>query len=304
MKPHIILTIVLAGCALRAQTGQPDLRFRPVAGGGFEFDTGVLRGTLRAGGKSEGLTSVVHIPSGKTISGAHGLVGHYRVLAANQRYMPDAWSLPSDAQLAPDGSVEVHWPAAANRPFEMWAVYRWPAPAALDVETRVRPQEDLKDFESFLASYFAEPFTSSMVYAKPQKEAFMAAVEANGQWQMFPRDPAAIRLIEDGRWKHPPNPVEWRIMPRLALPLSVRRDGASGITALLMAPAADCFAVSTPQQADGHRSLYLSLFGRDIRAGETARAQARLTIGIFPKEKEILRSYRAYRDSLARHPVR
>jgi len=58
----------------------------------------------------------------------------------------------------------------------------------------------------------------------------------------------------------------------------VRRHGASGLTAVLMAPAEDCFAVSTPHQREGHYSLYLSLFGRTIQAGETARARARLVI--------------------------
>jgi hypothetical protein len=33
-----------------------------------------------------------------------------------------------------------------------------------------------------------------------------------------------------------------------------------------------------PQQAEGHYSLYLSLFGRDLKPGETARAVARLVI--------------------------
>ena len=32
--------------------------------GEYVFDTGFLRGKIRAGGKSRGLSSVVHIPSG------------------------------------------------------------------------------------------------------------------------------------------------------------------------------------------------------------------------------------------------
>ena len=40
----------------------------------------------------------------------------------------------------------------------------------------------------------------------------------------------------------------------------------------------DCFAVLTPFEAEPHRSMYLSLFGKDLKAGETARARARLVI--------------------------
>lgn len=295
--------LVFTATGLRAQTAAPDLRFHP-AGAEFQFDTGVLRGTLRAGGKSGGLTSVVHIPSGTTISGKSGLFGHYRLFTSNHRFGREgAWSLDSEAKLRGDGSVEAHWSLSDDLPFEMWVVYRWSGPATLDAETRVRPRVDLAGFESFLASYFAQPFTASMAYVKkPAGEGhgpgFMAAAESSGQWQMFPRDPAAIGLIQDGRWKYPLNPVDWAIMPELAQPIGVRSSGESNVTAVLMAPASDCFAVSTPFQTDNHRSLYLSLFGRDIKAGETVRARARLVIGVGLKDKEILQAYKTYLHEL------
>lgn len=43
----------------------------------YEFDTGVIRGTLRAEGKSLGLSSVVHVPSGVTLSRGYGIFSHY-----------------------------------------------------------------------------------------------------------------------------------------------------------------------------------------------------------------------------------
>ncbi len=285
--------MIAAFAILLAAAAQPDLRFHAAAGGAFDFDTGVLRGTLRAGGKSVGLSTVVHIPSGKTITKGNGLFGHYRVFSANHRYT-DGWGTASEAKLNPDGSVEAHWPAAENRPFEMWAVYRWADPATLDVETRVRAQKDLTGFESFLASYFADSFSSSSVCIRKQAPAFAAADEAGGAWQMFPRDQRAVAVIGDGRWKYPPSPVDWRILPKLAHALSVRRDPESGIAAVLMSPLNDCFAVSTPIQTDGHHSLYLSLFGRNIKAGKTLRATSRFTIGSGLKEAEILSLYRTY----------
>jgi hypothetical protein len=291
-----ILALTVTAASLQAQSMETGLRFRQAAGSEFLFDTGVLRGTLRAVGKSGGLSDVVHIPSGNTISARYGLIGHYRVFAANQRFMPDVWSTPSEATIGADGSVEAHWRAGDDRPFEMWVTYRWSAPAVLDVETRVRAHSALQGFESFLASYFAEEFNRSSAWVKPGKGAFAAAEESGGPWQMFPRDEAAIPLIQDGRWKYPPNPVDWRIRSNLALPIGIRRDRQSGLTAVVMSPISDCFAVSTPFEEDGHKSLYLSLFGRDLKPGESASARARLVIGNF-QDDEIVKLYHEYKNS-------
>ena len=288
------------------QSGGADLRFRAGEGGEFEFNTGVLSGKLRAGGKSVGLLPVVHLPSGATLTRSMGFAGHYRVFTENHRYGPGAWYWPSEAQLKEDGSVEVRWPAAEDRPFELGAVYRWAGPAAIDVETRVRARVELRGFESFLASYFSEQFTNSLVCARGGPEsrgqpAFLPAEESYGVWQMFPRDPSAVTLIEDGRWKIPPSPVAWVIRPSLAQPVGVRRDSKSALAAVLMAPPGDCFAIATPHQREGHYSMYLSLFGKTIAAGATARARARLTL-TTAGEDQILELYRGYLEDLKRAP--
>ncbi len=50
----------------------------------------------------------------------------------------------------------------------------------------------------------------------------------------------------------------------------------------------------TPYAAEGHRSLYLSLFGRDIKAGETAAARARLVVRPLSNDEEAVSLYEAY----------
>jgi hypothetical protein len=245
----------------------------------FTFDTGVLAGKLRAGGKSRGLSSVVHVPTGLTLDSSMGLFGHYRVFSANKRYGTAAWDWPSEANLRRDGSVEVRWPAAEDRPFELRAVYRWAAPDTLDLETIVQAKTNLARFESFLASYFSEGFTNASVYVRSNRQqVFAAADKASGVWQAFPHDDHAVSIIQDGRWKIPPNPVDWVIRPRLAKPLAVRGCPANGLRAVLMSPLSDCFGILTPFEAEPHRSMYLSLFGKDLQPGETARAKARLMI--------------------------
>jgi hypothetical protein len=66
------------------------------------------------------------------------------------------------------------------------------------------------------------------------------------------------------------------------------------LSALLMSPPEDCFAVLTPFESEPHRSMYLSLFGKDLKAGETASARARLVIQQNPSSEAIDRFYSTY----------
>ena len=293
MKPLLLLTVALvAASCLATAYGGPG--FQAAADGGFTFDTGVLRGKLRAGGKSVGLTEVIHVPSGTRLDRGQGLFSHYRVFTRGRRYGGGAWDWPSTATLRPDGAVEVLFPPAEGRPIEMKAVYRWADPATLDLETTVRAVEDLPAFESFLASYFTEGFTNALAYVQsasgtaPQP-GFLAAEKSAADWHMFPRDAVATALIQDGRWQLEPHPVTWSIRPFLAWPLAIRRAPAVDLVAVLMAPATDCFAVASPFETEGHYSTYLSLFGRDIKAGETVRARARIVIAAGAADARCIR---------------
>jgi hypothetical protein len=274
-----------------------DLKFHPAAEG-FVFDTGVLRGELRAGGKSKGLTRVVHIPTGAVLDKSMGLAGHYRVFTANRRYGTAAWEWPSEAVLTAEGRVEVHWPAQPERPFELGAVYAWAAPDTLEVVTTVRAMTNLAGFESFLACYFHGAFTNSRVYVGElpgsARKGFLPATPEAGTWQVFPRDAAAMRLVRDGRWTIPPSPVEWAERPVLAGPLGLRHAPQLGLTAVLMARPEECFAVLTPHELEGHHSMYLSLFGRDLKKGEAARARARLWITSGLAEEAIVAEYERF----------
>lgn len=301
MRSAVIGALLLAA-GLGARGAEPAaagadaarLRFE-ASGAEFRFDTGVWRGTLRGGGRPMGLTALIEDASGTNVVGRQGIVSFYRLLDAGARY-PDGWSWTGGtARVRADGAVEARWPADAAHPFELGAVYRWSAPAELDIETTVTARRDLQRLEVFMASYFAG-FPESRVWAKGAggEAAFVAADEAAGVWQAFPRDEAATAIVRDGRWARPPNPVEWAIRPPLAGPLGMRRDAASGLTALLMARPRDCFAVLTPHGGEGHRSLYLSLFGRDFKAGETATARSRLVVGRGMKDGQAAGIYERF----------
>ena len=267
--------------------------------GGYEFSTGVLRGRLREAGKGLGLSSMVHVPTSTTLNGAYGILSYYRVFTTNKRYGTAAWSWPATTKLLPDGAVQVTWPEGDDRPFEMTAIYRFKVGSTLDIETIVKAGKDLSKFEVFLASYFHEAFPLPQVYvaANPEtdgKPAFLTAKKSFGNWQMFPRDYDVVPIIRDGRWQKQPNPVDWKIMPPMAMPIALRRGTEAAPTAILMAPPDDCFAIATPYEGEGHYSMYFSLFGRDIKAGQTATARLRLVVTNTASDREILDLYRKY----------
>ena len=269
----------------------------------YSFDTGVLRGTLRGGGKSRGLSALTHVPSKARLDGSLGIFGHYRVFTTNKRYGPAAWGWPSTSKLTPDGAVEVHWPKTKDRPFEMIAVYRWSGPDTLDLTTTVKAAAGLSKFESFVASYFTKSLPASSIYVEGSaksggKAIFQTTEKSAGHWQMFPRNKEVVPIIKDGRWKQHPHPVDWVIRDNLAAPLGIRRGKGGAPTAILMAPAEDCYALSTPYAGEGHRSFYLSLFGRDVKAGETATARCRLVIAKSPTDQQIVELYKKYTTRL------
>ncbi len=246
---------------------------------GFVFDTGVLRGRLHAEGKSLGLTEVVHVPSGTRMDHGYGLLSHYRVFTRGVRYGAGAWDWPSEAVLRGDGSVAIRF-ATEGRPFSLVAVYRVAAADTVEVETKVEAGTDVKGFETFLASYFDAAFTNAAVWVKGRDGArWAAALPEQGDWQMFVRDSAARGVVEDGRWRLEPHPVAWTFPFELAGEAARARRMASGrgVGASFSASLRECFAVAMPHQTESHYSVYFSLFGRDLKAGESATATVRLS---------------------------
>ena len=301
---RLLIFAIMAAAAVAARAQIPSLVFQEADKGAYTFNTGVLKGTLRADGRSIGLLSFEHVPTGTRMEGNdYGVFSHYRVFTANKRYGHGAWEWPSTARVLPDGAVEVHWPAADGRPFEMGAVYRWAAPDTLDLTTSVTAHSDLKDFESFLASYFADAFPASTVQVKGgdgKVPFFQTTAKETGVWQAFPRDRRAVEIIQDGRWKIEPNPVDWAIRDELAAPLGIRRNKDNGLCAVLMSRPEDCFCVMTPNAGEGHRSLYLCLFGRDVKAGETASARARLVVRVLPTDEDAAGLCKSYLEKCSR----
>ena len=304
LRVVVVATLALTTAPIHAQS--PKLAFKPGGAGLYDFDTGPLRGRLKLDGRFQGVYPLIDAESGADLTHPPGVFSPYRVFKTGTRYGHAARDWPTTSKVLEDGAVEVHWPAAKEHPIEMTGVYRWKAPDVLDLLITVKPEEDMPEFELFMSSYFTKGFRAS-VYVKGQGEAagkpeFVPVDRkpgSKGGYVMFPRDEKAVRLIRDGRWKIPPNAVDWAIERPLAAPLVLRRDAASGITAAMMCPPEDCFAVGSPwnpatPKGGGYRSLYLSLFGRDVKAGQQSRARCRVVIGRGISDERAVELYRAY----------
>ncbi len=264
--------------------------------GEYTFDTGILRGVLHGGGKSTGLLPVSDVSTGRMLTKSMGWLSPYRVLSTGTQHGYAAWEWASEATLLPDGAVEVRWKANETYPLDMTAVYRWSAANAADVTVTVVSQRDLPKLEVFVASYF-EGFSQSLVYARNAATGdarFLPALEADGVWHVFPRDAAAAEWVNDGRWQHPPAPVTWRVRDPMAGALAMRRNAELGLTALVMAPPSECFAVYTPFGEEAHGSLYVSLLGRDVKAGESASGRVRLVVARTMTDQQAVGVYEQY----------
>ena len=312
MRPLFALGAVIVLSATSLSASAAEVAFKPAEEEGyFNFDTGAVRGKLRLDGKLQGIPELIHTESGVevTYGGGHaGLLSPYRVFSTDTRYGHAARDWPSVPKLLADGAVEVYFPPGEDHPLEMTAIYRWAAPDTLDVETIVKPQQEMPHFEVFWSNYFGPEFEVSVYVQPPRKSpgegpAFVPAdfcplMEDN--YLMFPRDREAVGIIFDRRWEQPPAPVQWCVTRYMAAPLAVRRHKPSGVTALVMAPPEDCFAVATPynrtppDKIAGHQSVYLSLFGRDVEEGQTVRASTRLVVKAELSDEEALKLYEAY----------
>ncbi len=308
MRPFLLLAAAFLLAAAPAARGQRQLAFQPPADGYSTFDTGLLRGKMQLDGKSQGIASLVYAPTGMELARAPGLLSYYRVLAAGARYGHAAREWPVAAAVRPDGTLELHFAAGKDHPLELTGIFRWASPDSLDLETIVKPQVAMPRMEMFLSSYLAAG-CEGLAYVQPSRleggkpARFLPADWCplfDGNFLVFPRDRQAMALIYDGRWEIPPNPVTWCFSRYLAAPLVLRRHAAAGLTVALMSSPQDCFAAmlpynkQPPDPVSSHYSLYLSLFGRDLAPGETARARCRLLVCKNLRDAQLRDRYARY----------
>ncbi|MBD3265245.1 hypothetical protein GF373_01125 [bacterium] len=307
------LLCCIACVSIHAQQ-DASLAFQSAGDGVFTFNTGAYKGVLHGSKKPQGLRSLVDGQSGMEISKLPGLLCFYRLLSVNQRWERDFRERDTAANLLADGALQVTWSPEEDYPIELIATYKWKAKNILDLGITFTPTRMMRDVEVFLSSYFNKKL-KGYVYADktfmlPGKPAFLPADVKGpadflyGTYLAFPRDPRAAQIIYDGRWEKGLHPVHFSVTRFYKYPLFVKKDPASGTSALLMARPEDCFSLEMSynrEPADNianHSSVYFSLFGEDLRAGETRHTTIRLVLGNKIEEQEALRFYHEYLDDV------
>ncbi|HWD20608.1 MAG TPA: hypothetical protein VHB20_15175 [Verrucomicrobiae bacterium] len=267
-----------------------------MSGDQLTFDTGVVRGSLKKDGAGRGLAPVTFLHPETSIDSGNGLLVPYRFLTRERRYGFGSWEWPHTGRVRENGDAQLEWLAAPDRPFAFSTVYHWSSADTLDLTLFFCPQTNLHHFELFLGSYFRD-FTVAKAYAKMGGAGHPGFVEArpeDGAMQLFPANTEVLSIITDGRWKYPPYPMDWSMRGGLEAPLGYKKDPKTGVTALIMAPASDCFAVSMAQEEAKLGSFYLSFFGVDAKPGDTLVGHARLVFGKDITEGQAMARYGDY----------
>lgn len=294
--------------------GSADLAFEEAGEGWLAFDTGVVRGKLQADGKSQGMPTFVDVKTGTELAygGRNpGILSFYRLLSAGKRWVENRghtfrqW--PQTVKVLADGSAQVRWPSQEEHPVEVTATFRWISPTTIDCLVEAKPDIAMQDFEVFLSSYFNGNFESRVYVQSPLHARgnpyFLDPVGGPlvlGTYLTFPKDLRAAQMTYDGRWEQGQNPVQWSVSLFMAEPLALMRDSKSDITFVQMCRPEDCFAVrmpynlTPPDGVAGHHSIYLSLFGGNVRAGQTVRALVRMIVDRGITDEKALEAYRSF----------
>jgi hypothetical protein len=285
--------------------------FSPAAAGYFSFDTGALRGVLRADGASEGIVELIDGASGQSLTKEKypGILSLYRVFSAGRRF-PDARTAPHRAELAAGGrQVAVTWLASAEFPLEIRGVFSIPEARSVDLDLVCTPTTPLPSFELFISAYLRPAhrhflFVQNTLHQRPAPAPVLLEPVAtpfiDGCYLAFPRDDDACRRIFDGRWGRPPNPVHFALGRFYAVPLLGSRDPANGLSCCIFARPQDCFALECTYAREpldsvaDHNALYLSLGGTDVAAGESARFALRATVANLAAHADALAQHQAW----------
>ena len=283
-----------------AGSARTTLAFTEDGQGYLRFDTGIVKGRLKKDGNGDFFKPISFVDPAVPMDNNRGLLVPYRFLTPRKRYGFGSWEWPRTGRILPDGAAELAWAEAPGRPFRFTATYAWTAANTLDLRIAFTPAENLEKFELFVGSYLKQ-FTKAVVYVKDSGDGepgFVDTPGGKGKKQLFPRDEGVVPMIRDGRWQHPPYPNDWTFRSWLQAPLGVKSQPKTGVAVVIMAPPEDCFAVSMFEQNAPLGCYYLSLFGKDVKKGQTLVGRARMVFGKNITNEDALRMYREYLDTL------
>ena len=224
--------------------------------------------------------------------------------------------MPHTVTPTDDGIVVQFQPTAAHHA-QLQVTVSIAEEDSIDCTIDVTSHAYYPDYEVMISAYFAEGLRPAVYIGPGVRGAtteleWVAPVENpvyRDMYLAFPRDERAASLLSDGRWQRGRHFTRFAGARYYGLPLGVYAHDDSDLDVLLMGRPEDVFAVSMAYHSDNplddvgqHRSLYLSLFGRDIYPGQRIRTTCRMQLGEFGNDSA--QHVRQYERFLAdSHPV-
>jgi hypothetical protein len=217
----------------------------------------------------------------------------YRLLSTNA-WHGEAREMAHQAELIEDGIV-CTWSPTIGHPARLTITTKLVGVNTLDVSVEVQAEAHFSQYEVFYSNYLRKPMRGgAYVAALPHETSPVpgwtpvfpeSAAMFREIYIAFPRDERGAERICDGRWQRGRHFTRFLPCRYYAAPLAFYYHPETHLATIMMASPQDAYAVSlayqTTEQHDGvghHNSLYLSLFGRDLQAGEKAQARLRMVI--------------------------
>lgn len=275
-----------------------DVRWTSTATGAA-FETDLIRGDVIADGERFQVANLIWKPSGLTVDTGMALAP-YRLLARDS-WMGEVRQMLHERTIS-DGGVSVAFGPGFSHQAELRFRVELNRPDAIDVSVDLRPFAAYPNYELLISAYLAYGFRPG-AYIGPgvrgetvdpvQVRPVHSSVYEN-MYVAFPRDEASAAIISDGRWQRGRHHTRFAPLRYYALPVAFSAHEPSALDVLLMAPPEDVFSVAMAYHSDNpaddvgqHRSLYLSLFGRDITPGQRIRTAFRLQVGEYNRSPEL-----------------
>ena len=284
----------------------------------MEFNLSQLSGVVNFS-KSHHFSEVRYTPSNMLISpdgsGMEqvGLLNFFRVLIRGG-YLTELREEKPLVKAEKDG-VTLTWAPTIRRQANVTIRFTFREPNIIDMDMSVETMINYPGFEILMSAYMAPGFVSGAYVAKeefgpvvPEQIRITDQPMIHGVWPFFPRNEAGANLLTDGR--HQKGRWYWRMAVgrRYGMPMAFFNKGE--VDVLVMGRPEDVYAVGVTYEGDAekdnvaaHRSLYLSLFGEDLAAGEGRRTQMRMIIGEFGSDQnKHISLYEAFLDDVKSIP--
>lgn len=252
--------------------------------------------------KSHHFNNVIYKPTGMKISpdgermAGAGMLNFFRVLIEGG-YLTEL--RVEEALLEPEeDGITMTWMPTIRRQAKIKVKFTFKEPNIIDMDMWVETLANYPKFEILLSAYLAPGFESGVYVSReefgpvePEQIRLVDQPMIHRIWPFFPRDEAGANLLTDGR--HQKGRWFWRmaIGRRYGMPLAF--FSKDGVDAILMGRPEVVYAVGATYKGDeindnvaGHRSMYLSLFGEDFKAGEGRYTQMRMIIDDFGSDPE------------------